>query len=159
VFETPDIVEDELYPQLEKSRNGITDQFTQTGFDVIRSAVFANDQSVLWFELDRETLPAIERHVGPPIAARDHAERFYETYESQDVYGPFIHNNRYIVERERTITSARSVCSLDNLGETRIGPAVNSEIEDHYEVLIGRETAVLVDEFGEELARYFDPTP
>ncbi len=158
-FDTPDIVEDELYPQLEKSRLGIQDSFTRTGFNVIRSAVFANERSVLWFELDRETLPAIERHTGPPVAAREHAERFYSEYESKDVYGPFIDNDRYVVERERTITTARTLCSLDKLDKVRLGPAISRAIQDQYEVLIGKETADLLDEFGQELSDYFDPTP
>lgn len=159
VFETPDIVEDELYPQLEKSRHGIKDTFNRTGFDVIRSIAFANDRSVLWFELDRETLPAIERHTGPPIAARDHAERFYAEYEAKDVYGPFIATDRYVVERDRPFTDARSLCSPDQLNEMRLGPAVKNAIQDQYEILVGKETVDLLDEFGQELADYFDPSP
>lgn len=159
VFRTPDIVEDELYPQLQKSRDGITDAFTRAGFEVIRSAAFAHDRSVLWFELDRETLPAIERHGGPPLAVRSHAERFFKEYNEKDVYGPFVAGDRYVVEREREITSIQELCTTDSLTEMRLGPAVSNAIKENHTIYIGLDTVSLLDEFGRDFARYFDPNP
>jgi tRNA nucleotidyltransferase (CCA-adding enzyme) len=158
VFEAPDLVEDELYPQLRKSLAGIGDALDREGFDVLRRRGLARDQAVLLFELEVATRPAIERHRGPPVHARDHAEDFYKKYDDTDVYGPFIEGNRYVVEREREHPTAIGFLN-DTLFSTRLGPAIEGALADGYEILEGEAIAALAGEFGVDLARYFDPSP
>lgn len=159
VFETPDLVPDQLYPQLRKSLDGIGDALDRHGFDILRSTLFAKDRAVLLYELEVAERPATERHLGPPVSAGEHAERFLSAYEEADVYGPFIEGDRYIVERDRGFTTASGYLESQAIFETRLGPAVEAALESGYEVLVGRDIAGLSDEFGVELARYFDPTP
>ncbi|WP_255193072.1 hypothetical protein [Natronobeatus ordinarius] len=42
-----------------------------------------------------------------------------------------------------------------------VGPGahVQTALEEDYELLVGEEVVALLEEFGEELARYFDPSP
>jgi len=40
-----------------------------------------------------------------------------------------------------------------------LGVHVESTLKKEYEVLSGDEVGVLAEEFGTELARYFDPKP
>lgn len=157
-FAVPDLVEDQLYPQLEKSRRGVIDALDRRGFDVLRAAAFADDTGVLFCELDVAERPDIERHEGPPVSARDHAEGFYAKYAGTDCYGPFIEDERYVVEREREHTTAREFLEA-RLHDVALGVDVATALETGYEVLEGAEVAVLADEFGVELARYFSPRP
>lgn len=159
VFETPDLVEDDLYPQIEKSREGIERALAGHGFEPLRSASFVRDRSVLLYELAVATRPAIERHQGPPVHVRSHAEDFYETYAEADVYGPFIEAERYVVEREREFTTAEPVLRSDAVFDARLAPAIEDALRTHREVLVGTDIATLAAEFGTELARYFDPEP
>ena len=173
-FDAPDIVEDQLWPQLRKSLDGLTEELERRGFDVIRSAAFAseladstgsaskdaNGDAVLLAELAVAQRPAIERHEGPPVHVRQHATSFYETYaEDSEVAGPYIDGGRYVVERPREFESAEEFLESDALFDVRLGPHVESSLEMGYDVLVGTEIEELADDFGVELADYFEPKP
>ncbi|MDX1745833.1 MAG: CCA tRNA nucleotidyltransferase, partial [Halobacteriales archaeon] len=165
VFDAPDLVEDELYPQLERSLSGIRDALDRHGFDVLRAETFARDRAVLWFELAVDRRPAVTRHPGPPVDAREHAERFLEKYADAGddplLYGPFIDGDRYIVERERPAEerTASALLRSDAVLDMALGAAVRRILENDYDVFVGEAVTDLAVEFGEELADYFDPSP
>ncbi|MFB6173474.1 MAG: CCA tRNA nucleotidyltransferase [Halobacteriales archaeon] len=159
VFDAPDVVEDELYPQLRKSLAGIGDHLDRRGFDVLRRAAFARERAVLFLELAVARRPAVERHEGPPVHVRDHAESFYDAYADADAYGPFIKGERYVVEREREWRSAPALLRSEAVFGARLGPAVEEAMSAGYEVLVGETVASLAGEFGADLADYFGPRP
>lgn len=159
-FDAPDVVEDQLYPQLRKSLAGVRDELDRRGFDVLRATTFAADSAVLFVELEVAERPAVERHEGPPVHVRQHAEGFYGKYsDDPDVYGPFIDGDRYVVEREREFETAQAFLRSDAIFDVALGVHVESALEDDYEVLVGGAVGELADEFGVELAGYFDPKP
>jgi len=95
---------------------------------------------------------------GPPVYVSGHATGFYEKYADTDAYGPFVDGERYVVERERDVRTAREFAE-DHLPDVALGAHVESIVErGDYEVLVGERVASLADEFGEELAGYFDPS-
>ena len=159
-FEAPDIVDDQLYPQLEKSLDGVEGLLERAGFAPLRSDRFADDTAILLVECAVAELPAVERHRGPPIGVREHAEGFFETYaDDPDVTGPFIdEDGHYVVERPREARTPAERLEADLFGVS-LGPHVESALEDGYEALVGEEVAALADEFGVALARYFEPRP
>ncbi|MDS0297768.1 CCA tRNA nucleotidyltransferase [Halogeometricum sp. S1BR25-6] len=169
VFDAPDVVEDQLYPQLYKSISGVASELERRGFEPMRTATFAADRAVLFVELVTGRLPNVERHGGPPVHVREHAEGFYETYaaddtdgsdtDDSDTYGPFLDDDRYAVEREREFTDAVELLESSALFEVGLGSHVESSLTDGYEILAGEAVGELADEFGVELARYFDPRP
>ncbi|MFB1066739.1 CCA tRNA nucleotidyltransferase [Natrinema sp. H-ect4] len=159
-FDAPDLVEDQLYPQLRKSLAGITKGLNDRGFDVFRSMTIADENAVVFAELAVDERPAVERHEGPPVHVRDHAAGFYESYaDDSDTYGPFIEGERYVTEREREFTTARAFLESDRLFDVGLGAHVETALEDEYEVLIGPEITALLAEFGTELRTYFEPRP
>lgn len=159
-FRPPDIVDDQLWPQLERSRRGIREELDRQGFDVFRTDVFVQDRAVLLFELSVAERPRVERHEGPPVHVTEHATRFYETYEDDDeTYGPFIEDDRYVVEREREFSSAVAFLASDALFDVSLGTHITSALEDDYELLVDGELGTLAEEFGVEFARYLSPTP
>ena len=163
VFETPDIVDDQLYPQLQKSLAGIDSGLSGHGFEVFRSDILVDpdsDTSVLFFELTTATLPAVERHVGPPVAVREHATGFFEAYvDDDDCFGPFIHGDRYVVERPREWTDALDYLASDDLLDVGLGVRVAETLEEEYELVVGEEILDLVDTVGMALSEYFEPQP
>ncbi|ELY98673.1 CCA tRNA nucleotidyltransferase [Natrialba asiatica] len=159
-FDAPDLVADQLYPQLRKSRDGITQGFDDRGFDVFRATTFAGETAVVFAELEVAERPTVERHDGPPVHVRSHAEGFYETYaDDPDAYGPFIDDDRYVTEREREFTSAQAFLESERLFDVGLGAHVETELESGYDVLVGDEVTVLLGEFGRELRAYFEPAP
>jgi len=160
VFDTPTIVEDQLYPQLEKSRNGIVAALNRHGFGVLRSMVAAETESLILVELTTRTLPAIERHVGPPVHVRSHAEGFFNAYiDDESVYGPFLDGDRYVVERPRSCRDAVSLLESEMLFDVGLGTHVQTALEERYRVLVDEELTELCSPFGTTFAEYFAPHP
>jgi len=177
-FDAPDVVEDQLYPQLRKSLAGVTDELDRRGFDVLRATTFANDDAVLFAELAVAERPAVERHEGPPVHIRQHATGFYQKYADSDgsasgadsadgrgtehsgpPYGPFADGDRYVVERQRAYETAAEFLESDSLFDGGLGVAVEESLRQEYDVLVGDDVAALAEAFGTELARYFSPSP
>ncbi|ERG89611.1 MAG: CCA-adding enzyme [halophilic archaeon J07HX5] len=161
----PALVDDQLWPQLERSRSGVAGLLGRHGFEVFRDAVLAEDHvpgcddrtAVLLFELAVAKRPAVERHEGPPVAAQPHADRFYDTYSDTDAAGPFVVGDRYAVERAREHADAASLLDAKLL-EASHGAQVRRALAKEYDLLVGDEVGVLADRFGTELAVYLDPT-
>ena len=159
-FDAPDVVDDQLYPQLDRSLSGLCEELDRRGFDPLRTARFADETAVLIVESAVGERPRIERHEGPPVGVRAHAEGFYAKYEDDpDVYGPFVEGGRYVVERQREFRTPAAFCESDSLFDVSLGPHVAAALDSDYEVLAGPEVSRLADEFGADLARYFDPRP
>ena len=162
-FDAPDIVDDQLYPQLDRSLEGVTSELDRRGFDVLRAATWADDSGVLFAELEAAERPAIERHEGPPVHVREHATGFYEAYADDDpadgTYGPFLDGDRYVVERRREFETAVGFLESDALFDVALGAHVESALESGYDVLSGEEVGELAEAFGVELAGYLDPRP
>ncbi|PSQ35663.1 CCA tRNA nucleotidyltransferase [Halobacteriales archaeon QS_9_70_65] len=159
-FAAPDVVDDQLYPQLEKSLAGLEGLLERAGFAPLRSDRFADDTAVLLVECAVAERPAIERHRGPPVGVRDHAEGFADAYaDDPDATGPFIDDDgRYVVERPREVRTPAALLEAE-LFDVSLGPHVESALEDGYDLLAGEAVAELADEFGSELARYLSPRP
>ncbi|MFB6146755.1 MAG: CCA tRNA nucleotidyltransferase [Halobacteriaceae archaeon] len=164
-FDPPDVVDDQLYPQLRRSVSGLTGGLEDAGFEVLRGDAFATplvdgrrESAALFVELTVATLPAVERHVGPPVHVGGHAASFFECYDDGDSYGPFVDGDRYVVEREREVRTAAAFAE-QRLFDVAHGTGVADSLRDGYEVLTDDEVTRLADLFGVELARYFDPTP
>ncbi|QZP37206.1 CCA tRNA nucleotidyltransferase [Halobaculum magnesiiphilum] len=168
-FDAPDIVDDQLYPQLRRSLAGIERELDGLGFDALRSATFAAERddaggdrrAVLLVELADRELPAIERHEGPPVHVREHAAGFHRKYaDDPDAYGPFVADGRYVVERERDPAERDAVAVLESgrVFDAALGARVESALERGYDVLAGEAVATLADEFGADLREYFEPS-
>ncbi|WP_276259998.1 CCA tRNA nucleotidyltransferase [Haloglomus litoreum] len=172
-FRAPDVVDDQLYPQLDRSLAGLRDELERRGFEPVRADRFAQDAATsdaagegdgepvaaLLVECAVAELPAVERHGGPPVAVRQHAEGFYGKYaDDETVYGPFLDGDRYVVERPRDVRTPAGLAETE-LFDCSLGPHVESSLEDGYDVLAGAAVAELAEPFGAELAAYFDPVP
>ena len=174
-FAAPDVVDDQLWPQLRKSLDGLCSELDRRGFEVLRSAAFVEDDSgkpetpdgesrgrdaVLLLEFAVAEQPAVERHEGPPVHVREHASGFFQKYDDNSkVAGPFIDGDRYVVERQRTFTTATGFLSSAAVYDVGLGQRIESALENGYEVLVGTDIAALADGFGVDLASYFDPKP
>ena len=174
-FAAPDVVDDQLWPQLRKSLGGLCSEVDRRGFEILRSAGFVEDDSseaetpdgesqerdaVLLLEFAIAERPAVERHEGPPVHVREHASGFCQKYDDDpEVAGPFIDGDRYVVERQRAFTTATGFLSSAAVYDVGLGQRIESALENGYEVLVGTDISVLADGFGVDLASYFDPKP
>jgi len=186
VFDAPDVVDDQLWPQLRRSLDGIVGGLNGHGFDVLRAramtdAAEATDaggatdvdngteradagestRAALYAELEVTERPAVARHEGPPVAVRKHAASFYESYVDDvdpDTYGPFIDGDRYVVEREREFATVREYLESDAAGDVALGARVETAFDDR-DVLVGEAVATLAPAFGRPLREFYEPRP
>ena len=170
VFDAPNVVADQLFPQLRRSLSGLRSALDRRGFDVLRGTVAAEPgerrdewgTAALLVECEVAERPAVERHEGPPVHVAEHATAFYEAYaDDSAVYGPFVEGDRYVVERPREFTTARAVAEGDALLEAGHGARVEEALREGYDVLAGEAVARLAESepLGVALAAYFDPRP
>ncbi len=136
-FAAPDVVEDILFPQLRKAETSVRTMIARHGFQVYRSEVFADgDNAYLLFELLVWALPRLKRHIGPPVTAKAHAERFKQKYQGRKQI--FIEDGRYVVEVARPYTDVVSLLKNELL-TCSLGKQVAESIAKGYEVLRNEE--------------------
>ena len=186
VFDAPDVVDDQLWPQLRRSLDGIVGGLNDRGFDVLRAQAMtdaagavdgakasdaggtadrdASDEATraaLYAELEVTERPVVERHEGPPVAVRKHAASFYESYVDDvdpDTYGPFVDGGRYVVEREREFVTVREYLESDAASDVALGARVEPAFADR-DVLVGEGVATLAPAFGRPLREFYEPRP
>jgi len=175
-FPAPGVVDDQLYPQLRRARSNLVGALDRAGFRPVRSRALVDrpdagngsdragsggaGRAALLFECAVPELSAVERHEGPPVAVREHAEGFHGKYDDGDAYGPFCDGDRYVVERDREHTTPAAVvrAALSRVG---LGPDVERAVEDDHAVLVDEAVTRLAERegFGRDLRRYFEPRP
>ncbi|GAB7009957.1 CCA tRNA nucleotidyltransferase [Halorubrum trueperi] len=187
VFDAPDLVDDQLWPQLRRSLDGIVRGLNGHGFDVLRAQAMVGDENAdgtradgeefteralrdgvdthpraaLYAELEVSERPAVERHEGPPVAVRKHAASFYESYADDvdpDTYGPFIEDERYVVEREREFATVREYLESDAAGDVALGAQVERTFAER-DVVVGDSVTTLASDFGVPLREFYEPHP
>ena len=141
VFDTPNIVDDVLYPQLYKAVRSVEELLHRNDFRVFRSDVWSNSNAVILLEMEVASLPNIKRHFGPPIKSVMHAEKFKAKYAS-----PYIQDGRYVVEILREYTKVKDLL-LSQLQTCGLGKHVSDAIDNGFQVLENMEIAQ-IDERG-----------
>ncbi len=150
VFEKPDIVEDNLYPQLEKACRRIEDFLRRENFLPLRSRFFADEsRCVLIFETQVKELARIRRHEGPPFEEEEHVERFLR---KERKYRPFIEGGKFWVYVERKNWKVEdAIADLIRREWRSMGKNVGEMLKKHFEILVGK--SVLKIE-GKEFRRF-----
>lgn len=156
-FTAPDVVEDQLYPQLRKTRRGLVEEIERQGFDVIRSTAFADEDAVVLIEANVARQSKVEKHQGPPVHVREHAEAFRDEYSDADVTGPYVEDGRYVVERPRRHSTIPEFLRSDDVLDVGLGRQIEDEIEDGYRVLVDDGCLSLLDDFAEEIGEHLHP--
>ena len=152
----PDVVDDILYPQLRKAADGITAALADAGFAPIRTTHAVTDEVVFIIECAHAEIPAVERHLGPPVAVAEHAASFLERYaDDPAVTGPFIAGDRYVVERPRAHTELGAFLRSPAMAARSLGRHIERGIADR-EVLVGAAVPA-ADRLAAPLAAHLDP--
>ncbi len=145
VFERPDVVEDNLYPQLEKACRRIEEFLRRENFLPLRSGFFAGEKCVLLFETQVRELARIRRHEGPPFEEEEHVERFLKKERN---YRPFLEGGKlWVYVERRNCRVEEAIADLIRREWKGMGKNVGEKLREGFEVLVGRD--VLKIEEGE----------
>ena len=136
-FERPDIVEDNLYPQLERACKKVHEFLQRSDFMPVRFAFYAGKKCYLLFEVGVKELSPICRHMGPPFEEGEHVKRFLRKKRK---YRPFIDGGRYWVYGERKHTNAyKAIESFVRKEHASMGKNVGEVLSKGFKVLEGVE--------------------
>jgi tRNA nucleotidyltransferase (CCA-adding enzyme) len=93
----PDIIDDNLYPQVRRTQEGVVSLCMDKGFDVLDSSfdVGENDISIV-IEVASDILSNAHLHRGPP-ALNENSVDFIRKWRRCGISGPFILDGRWVV--------------------------------------------------------------
>ncbi|NLB01117.1 MAG: CCA tRNA nucleotidyltransferase [Methanomicrobiales archaeon] len=150
-FATPDYTPDTVVPQLRKSAESICELLERSGFPANRiDTSMGEERCILLFELMAGEAPAMRRHIGPPLSARENAEKFLAKYVQEDVFaGPYVEDGRYVVEVSRPFTRAIDLLQSKVLFDVALGKHVRCSMKQGWTVKAGLEC------WDEEFASFF----
>ena len=147
VFETPDVVDDVLYPQLYKMEQAAASLMNEYDFSVIKTGVWSGKpETVIMLELISGTLPNVKKRIGPPVWVREHVEKFKDKYEgAENVFGGYIENGKYVFEVQRKYTTAKGLLE-EQLVNSSLGKQVHQSVSKGFEILKDAEICRLKDQ-------------
>ncbi|MHB8360249.1 MAG: CCA tRNA nucleotidyltransferase [Thermoplasmataceae archaeon] len=100
-FKRPDIVDDIIFPQVQKMINSIIRNANIKGFRILNSEYYigGNGEYVeVLLELEKDVLPNVIIHAGPPVEI-ENALIFMEKYSgTKTLRGPYVNGDRLYVE-------------------------------------------------------------
>ncbi|MCC4771525.1 CCA tRNA nucleotidyltransferase [Methanosarcina sp. DH2] len=146
VFETPDVVDDVLYPQLYKMEQAAASLLNEYDFSVIKTGVWSGKpETVIMLELISGTLPNVKKRIGPPVWVREHAEKFKAKYEgAENVFGGYIEDGKYVYEIRRKYPTAKGLLE-ELLVNSSLGKQVHQSVSEGFEVVENAEICRLKD--------------
>lgn len=107
----------------------------------------------LLFELETESLPVVQKRMGPPIWEGDHVERFLSSH-SEILSGPYVENGKVVVETERKHTSPVELIRSGILNLS-LGKHVGPQVRRGYKICVDQELLTVKDrDFRVFMARY-----
>jgi len=168
-FSAVRVVSDILWGQLYKSLKALRRLIERYDFRVLRCDVWSDEETtnVFLFELESRFLPAVKRHLGPPLKKEEDCMKFLTKYLSSDrtISGPYIEDDRWVVEIRRAYADAVALLE-DKLkeGGRKIGVAnmISEALANQFEVLVNEEITGLYlsnHEFARFLTEYLHGKP
>lgn len=144
----PPVLEDHLHDQARKAVGSMSKLLERHGFELRRASCEVGPELLILLELPRIRLPDTVTHQGPPVRAREHADRFRRTWsEHRDARSPvYEEEGRLKVERTREFRRADELLRAKLL-EFDLGKHLGESMREGFEVLAG------IDVVQEDAAR------
>ena len=99
----PEIVDDIIFPQVQKMISAIVRASKEYGFNIISSEYSVEDEIEVLLELETDILPSVKLHSGPPVES-DNVIPFLEKHNGKDVLrGPYVMDGRICVELKNSM--------------------------------------------------------
>ncbi|MEM2102570.1 MAG: CCA tRNA nucleotidyltransferase [Candidatus Bathyarchaeia archaeon] len=163
-------VPDVLWGQLYRSQRALRNLLWQNDFRIIRDAVWSNESDVnmFIFELEQLQLPAVKKHLGPPLDKQRECENFLQKHlnSAETFSGPMLEDGRWVVETRRKVLEADELLEqkLKTDGGRQVGVAeeIAKAIKENFEILTDDVILSLYrvnKAFAEFLTRYYEGRP
>jgi tRNA nucleotidyltransferase (CCA-adding enzyme) len=145
-FGKVDTVPDILWGQLYKTQKSLHKTMERHDFQMLRTSVWSNenDLNIIVFELEQAKLPAVKKHLGPPLEKKSECEKFLIKHlgSERTVCGPFVEKGRWVVEiRRRENDAVKLLCEKLKGGGRNVGVAekIAQTVKKGFNILLNEE--------------------
>jgi tRNA nucleotidyltransferase (CCA-adding enzyme) len=153
----PDIIPENLYPQVRKALRAIRDLCEQHEFTII-DATFSVDNENVYIVLHPKTrtLSKFVLHLGPPVILKKNADEFIKKWvdNPRTIKKPYEKNGRLYVEIERVYTNIRNLLE-DQVRQLSLGKNIDLAILK--ELMVIDKNDLLIDNLRMFWTTYLDP--
>lgn len=136
-FQKPEIISENLYPQIRKAVRALRDLCEQHDF-IINKTAFTVQQDNVYIVLcpATRTLSKTILHTGPPVNLKKNADEFIKKWQgsSRTTKKPFEKDKRLFVEIEREYTEIKKLMK-DQVRQLSLGKNINNMILTKYTIL------------------------
>ena len=126
-FGKVDAVVDVLWSQLFRTQRALTNFLANNDFEIMKSAAWSNEDglNVILFELETIQISGSKKHLGPPVSKTSESSSFITKHagNSKTVAGPWIENQRWVVQKTRQNTNAERLLQTALKQGSEIGVA------------------------------------
>jgi len=136
IFEKPDIIDDNLYPQLRKCEKSIAALCAENDFKIADSAFYVNDEIFMVFELESLELPNMKKHYGPMVFMSN-AKDFREKWGKKGFTSPYIEKNRWVVNIKRKHINVKDLLN-EKITGLSIGKDVSKSVRKKFKIVEGK---------------------
>jgi len=155
-FGEVDAVPDILWGQLYKSQRSLRKLIQLNGFSVLRDLTWSDEKTVnmFIFELEQRFISLVKKHLGPPLERKNECEKFLLKHlrSSNTVSGPYIEDERWVVEIRRKYTDA-VVLLKEKLGDggrsTGVAEQISKKLRNGFQICVNEEIIEAYEENSE----------
>ncbi|SFM84894.1 CCA tRNA nucleotidyltransferase [Methanolobus profundi] len=144
-FTPPDLVDDILYPQLDKMEHSVRSLFEEYEFQVLNSGYWVNEEAMILIELTTSQLPLVKKHRGPPVWAYGHAKGFKDKYiGSDELFSLYLEDGFYVADIRRKFSTAKELLE-GRMHHCSLGKHLGKAVESGFTVLENTDIAKIND--------------
>lgn len=154
----PQIISENLYPQVRKAMRGIIDLCTQYDFQINTSFFFIDDSFVyIVLFVEELIIPPTIIHMGPPVSLYKNSKEFLDKWREnkRTIIKPYEKNNRWYVEIKREYIDIRELLK-NQIGTIGLGKHLDKIIKDGFTIL--NKSDLLDTQFCMFWTTYLDTT-
>ncbi len=142
-FPKPDIIDENLYPQIRKAARSIQELGERHGFSIFDTAYHVDEkhqQITIIIKTARDPPPKTLIHQGPPMKLAENVQEFKEKWgrDSRVQKGPYEKNGRIFVEIKREYTTFVDLL-LANIASLSLGKQISNIMQNQDRILTQNE--------------------
>ena len=139
VFSKPEIIDENLYPQIRKAVRSIWNACERYGFKIYDVPFYLDDiekKIFIIIKTKKESLSKTYIHIGPPIKLKENIKNFVAKWEEETyvVKKPYEKNGRMFVEIERDYTEIKDFLK-DRVGKLSMGKHLGKFVGGNYQII------------------------
>jgi len=133
----PDIIPENLYPQVRKAARSIEDICVRYDFSIFDVPFYVGDDNIyIIIKSKKEPLSKTKIHTGPPLKLKENASNFIKKWrdDTRVIQKPYEKNGRLYIEIKREYTQIQHLLinQIDNLS---LGKSIDKIVKKKYTIL------------------------